>query len=124
MKARNFVGLVGLVFVFTGCATGKQKYVWGDYDPALYAYYKSPAKSGELEKALTKAIGASEKRGGRVAPGLLAEYGYLQLQQGQFDIAAAYFQRESQLWPESKVFMERMIKVAQKAPPPSVTEGK
>lgn len=45
-------------------------------------------------------------------PGIYAEYGYLQLQQGKTASAVELFKQEESHWPESKVFMDRMIKVA------------
>lgn len=45
-------------------------------------------------------------------PGIYAEYGYLQLQQGRNESAVYLFKQEESHWPESTVFMERMVKVA------------
>ena len=44
-------------------------------------------------------------------PGIYAEYGYLLLQQGKSNEAIDLFKREETHWPESKIFMDRMIKV-------------
>jgi hypothetical protein len=64
-----------------------------------------------------------------VPPGIFAEYGYgyLQLEQGKSGSAVEVFKKEESQWPESKVFMNRMVNVAS-APvsgcvsaPPTVT---
>jgi hypothetical protein len=120
MSARAPIGMVVLgAVLLSGCATNHDKYAWGSYDPALYAYYKSPAKVTELAQTLQDTISTSDSKHVPVAPGLRAEYGYLLLQQGNSAQAVVYFQAEEQQWPESKLFMDRMIQVAssgQRAP--------
>jgi hypothetical protein len=122
MSPRVPMGIVALgAFSLFGCASNHDKYAWGSYDPALYAYYKSPAKVTELTQTLQDTISESDAKHVLVAPGLRAEYGYLLLQQGNSAQAVVYFQAEEQQWPESKVFMDRMIQVAssgQGAPKP------
>jgi hypothetical protein len=101
-----------LVLSAGGCATQHQHYQWGSYDPSLYDYYKNPAKVGELSASLQAVIDAADKGHATVPPGIYAEYGYLQMQQGNNQSAVDLFKQEESHWPESKVFMERMIKVA------------
>jgi hypothetical protein len=112
MSAQVPMGMVALgALSLFGCATNHDKYAWGSYDPALYAYYKSPAKVTELAQTLQDTISTSDAKHVPVAPGLRAEYGYLLLQQGNSAQAVVYFRAEEQQWPESKVFMDRMIQV-------------
>jgi hypothetical protein len=106
------LALLAALAVLAGCATTHEKYGWGDYDPSLYSYYKSPAKVGELTATLQEVIKAADSHNQPVAPGLRAEYGYLLLQQGKAPEAVSAFQAEEKQWPESKVFMDHMIKVA------------
>ena len=56
-----------------------------------------------------------------VPPGIYAEYGYLQLQQGNNAQAIALFKQEKALWPEATVFMDHMIKVASPPATPATT---
>ena len=100
-----------------GCATPSQKYNWGDYDASLYAYYKVPAKEAELAATLDAIIHNADTSHTTVPPGVYAEYGYLLLQQGKGEDAAKYFALESLHWPESKVFMDRMIQVSAQLKP-------
>lgn len=100
----------GLILFLTGCATPNQKYDWGKYDSSLYSYYKDPSKANELSASLEAVINNS--KGAKVPPGIYAEYGYLQLQQGKNQEAVDSFKQEAAHWPESKVFMDQMIKVA------------
>jgi hypothetical protein len=101
-----------IVLMAAGCATQHERYNWGDYDPSLYGYYKDPAKLGELSASLAAVIDAAGTNQATVPPGIYAEYGYLQLQQGKNLAAVELFKQEESHWPESKVFMDRMIKVA------------
>jgi hypothetical protein len=84
----------------------------------LYTYYKDPAKASELMTSLQSIINGVSSGHGAVPPGLYAEFGYLQLQQGKPQDAVVSFQAEERLWPESKVFMDRMIQVASSRPKP------
>jgi hypothetical protein len=112
VSARTLLLTPVLLLLAAGCATQHQRYDWGNYDPSLYGYYKNPAKVGELSASLAAVIDAASTDHATVPPGIYAEYGYLQLQQGKNLAAVDLFKQEESHWPESKVFMDRMIKVA------------
>jgi len=112
VSVRGLLIAPALLLLAAGCATHSQRYDWGSYDPSLYAYYKDPAKVGELSTSLAAVIDAADKNHATVPPGIYAEYGYLQMQQGKGPAAVELFKQEETHWPESKVFMDRMIKVA------------
>jgi hypothetical protein len=109
---RSLVLLPVLLLSVAGCATRHQRYDWGSYDPSLYGYYKDPTKVAELSASLAAVIDEATANHAVVPPGIYAEYGYLQLQQGKTASAVELFKKEESRWPESKVFMDRMIKVA------------
>jgi len=111
-----------LAISLCGCATHVQRYTWGSYDPSLYAYYKDPAKEAALEQSLAASISVADSNQGQVPPGIYAEYGYLQLQQGKNAVAVEFFNKEKAHWPESTVFMDRMIKVAATSSPASASK--
>ena len=104
--------IVMALLALAGCAASPSKYDWGSYNDSLYAYYKDPTKASELIVSLQAIIDGVKAGHGAVPPGVFAEYGYLKLQQGKAPEAVASFRQEEQLWPESKVFMDRMIQVA------------
>ena len=108
--------VVVAVALLAGCATPQQKYAWGTYDHSLYVYYKDPAKAAALAQSLEATISAAEKTNAIVGPGIYAEYGYLQLQQGNSTGAIDSFRKEANHWPESKVFMDHMIEAASGSP--------
>jgi hypothetical protein len=111
---------IGVLCVLAGCVTSnQQKYDWGKYDPSLYDYYKDPTKVGELNASLGAIVKAADTNKALVPPGIYAEYGYLQLQQGNNAQAIDLFKQEEARWPEAKVFMDRMIKVASMPAPSS-----
>jgi hypothetical protein len=115
--------MVASLLMLGGCvAQHATKYDWGSYNPSLYTYYKDPAKASELMTSLQAIINSTNAGHGAVPPGVYAEYGYLQLQQGKSQEAAASFQAEEQHWPESKAFMDRMIQVASTGPKPASTQ--
>ena len=112
MSIRLLIIVSSLAVSLTGCVTNQQRYGWGTYDPSLYAYYKDPAKAGDLADSLVAIMSTADSHHALVPPGIYAEYGYLQLQLGKGEVAVHYFGLEETHWPESKVFMDRMIKVA------------
>jgi hypothetical protein len=98
--------------IAAGCATNTEKYHWGEYDSSLYAYYRDPSKVAELSAALEAVVKDAEQTKSVVPPGVYAEYGYLLLQQNRSKEAIGLFEQEKSSWPESTVFMNRMIQVA------------
>lgn len=110
---RLFATLAAIALLF-GCAA-PTKYYWGSYERSLYSYYKQPANAEELEKSIAGLISEAEKTGARVPPGLYAELGYLMMQRAAYKEAITYYERERKAWPESKVLMDNMIRLAYNA---------
>lgn len=107
MRALYLMGAGVLLCATVACAP-VSRFEWGNYENALYAYTKNAAARPAYEAAL---VGAIEKgrATGRVAPGLLAELGYLQLEDGKREDAIKSFQEEMLLFPESSAFMSSVI---------------
>ena len=112
MNARATLLFVSLIAVLPGCVSNQQKYDWGKYDSSLYSYYKDPTKVGELSASLAAIINEADSKHAIVPPGIYAEYGYLQMQQGRNQDTINSFRQEATHWPESKAFMDQMIRVA------------
>ncbi|MDB5749409.1 MAG: hypothetical protein JWP72_4257 [Massilia sp.] len=98
------------LLALTGCATKGGLYEWGGYDSLLYQSYKNPETVARNRETLAAHIAVLEKGGKRVAPGLHADLGTLLLQSGDKVGALSNFRRERELWPESAVLMDAMIK--------------
>lgn len=91
--------------ILAGCATpNNQLYYWGNYSNTLYTYTKEPsAKTRDAhKKELLNIVSISEKQNKRVAPGIFAELGHINLIESNQDQAATFFQKELTLYPESK----------------------
>lgn len=102
-----------VVILGTGCAS-RTLYHWGGYDNYLYSYYKNPAEREQFVEEVVVIIHDAEKSG-RIPPGLYAEYGYLLYESGNYPEAVIYFKKEQDLWPESRFFMDKMIRNANMA---------
>lgn len=99
-----------LLFFLASCAP-KTLYSWNGYDGVLLDYYKNPAEREQYVEALEEIILESEESG-NIPPGLYAEYGYVFYEEGIYGKAIIYFQKEHDVWPESRIFMNKMIRNA------------
>lgn len=101
-----------LALVCTACAQKQpQLYAWGRYEQQIYAMYSNPGKSSP-EEQLQKLKADFEKARAQnkpVPPGYNAQLGFLYFQLGNTDEALAAFQTEASLFPESKIYMDRLI---------------
>ena len=95
------------------CAPSKKNYLysWGQYYDASYGYLKN--KDDKSTQALVdnyKSI-INKQTGirGKVPPGIYADYGFLLMQLNQTDVGRAMLQKEIELYPESKVFIDRIL---------------
>ncbi len=96
--------------LFTGCRS-PDVYYWGHYEDLVYTTYAKPDKAPPemqvqiMEEDLQKAISANKP----VPPGFHAQLGYLYYQLGKADLARQEFENEKKQFPESTVFMDRML---------------
>ena len=102
-----------LAIAAAGCAPPTM-YPWNAYDERLYAHYRNPQDRETWVEGLKVTILRAEGSGRRVPPGVYAEYGFALYEEGRFPEAVAYFGKERDLWPESRVFMEKMIRNAER----------
>lgn len=100
----------------TSCSVQKPLYNWKGYDDAVYAYTKA-----NNEKSVENLINIYErlikKSGGTrqvPPPGIYADYGYLLIQKGQTAKGKELLIKETELYPESKPFVDRIIKRLEK----------
>jgi len=100
-----------LLISLNGCV--QTRYQWGDYEKRLYNHYSNPADKAEYLEGLRNIIEDAEGEK-RVPPGIYAEYGYALLESGKPLEAILFFNKEAELWAESKFLMKKMIQVAEK----------
>jgi len=102
--------VVALALVLSGCGA-PTIYTWGHYDDLIYASYAAPGKVApelqieKLEQDYQKARSSHK----RMPPGWHAHLGYLYYQTGKLDQAQQEFLTEKGEFPESGVFMDRML---------------
>ena len=96
--------------LFAGCAS-PTLYSWGHYEDLIYASYAAPGKVPpemqveKLEEDYQKARAANKP----VPPGFHAHLGVLYFQLGKLDQAKQEFETEKANFPESAVFMDRLL---------------
>ena len=97
--------------LLAGCQTARPLYYWGNYEETLCQSYRKPDKAGaaewaaHLEQDLTKAAAKNLQPN----PGLHAQLGFAYYQLGRTDAAEKEFEAEKALFPESAVFIDRML---------------
>lgn len=110
MKKMILLGVVA--FCAASCMPQTQLYDWKGYDDAVYAYTKrSDEKSVEslmaVYEKLIKNSGGTRKV---PPPGVCADYGFLLIQSGKVEEGKELLVRETVLYPESKHFVDRILK--------------
>ena len=111
---RKVIGVLAItaVLALSGCATVTEAgYYWGKYSTTLYEYTKNPSDetvAAHVEE-LENIIAESAERDLRVPPGVHAELGYIKAKQGDGATATAHYESEIALYPESRVFLERVV---------------
>lgn len=103
--------IAGAMLALSACGMQRSLYSWHAYNGRLYNYVdkRSPksleALVGEYEKIIERQSGLRKMP----PPGICAEYGYLLLQKGEKEKGLAMLELEIQHYPESKVFIQRII---------------
>ena len=102
--------MLGGLALLSGCST-PTTYSWGHYENVIYTAYRAPDKATAewqieiLEEDYQKARAANKP----VPPGWHAYLGYLYFDLGKVDEARREFETEKAQFPESAVFMDRLV---------------
>jgi hypothetical protein len=106
------IALLTAAALLGGCASGPPTlYHWGNYEELIYASYAAPGKmplEAEVEKMeqdRQQALAAQQ----RLPPGWHAHLGLLYYQIGKADQALQELQSEKAEFPESTVFIDRLV---------------
>lgn len=116
MKKSHFIiGGLSLVLFCSCGTTEKSLYSWYGYEEAAYQYVKkqTPDTETKLIDSYRKITEKQKGARGTVPPGIYAESGYQLIKAGKKTEGIALLQKEIELYPESKVFIDRIIKLAQ-----------
>ena len=104
-------GLVSLSLV--GCATApKFLYSWGEFPQQTYLTLSLPEKATPQDQVLKleKDIEKAKAKNLAVPPGMYAHLGLQYLNMNDAPRAIQYFDLERQVYPESTVLMDRLLK--------------
>ena len=96
-----------------GCASHPTSlYYWGDYQPQVYEYLVAADQKGPEAQlqVLEQTAAEAQSRGEALPPGFNAHRGLLYLKAGQADKAQAAFLAEETQYPESKPYMQFLLK--------------
>jgi hypothetical protein len=104
-----------LVVLVSGCTTQKTMYDYDTYSESFYGMKKDTGSetSEKWKTTLEEIIIKSNAQTLRVPPGVYANLGYIYLKAHNIEKAIAYFEEEKKTYPESKIFMENLIKKSQ-----------
>jgi len=115
MKTRHGERALGLSLtavlacgVFGAGCRPRVLYDWGRYEESLQANYVAH-DDAKAFSGLEATVTSTRLTGHRVPPGACAEYGFALYRRGNPQQAIEYFERESQLFPESKPLMDKLI---------------
>jgi len=95
----------------SACANTRTMYNWDGYEDQIYSSYSDPGKV-PVEQQIEN-MEASSQRNTESAtttpPGFRAHLGFLYFQVGKLGLALHEFEGEKAAFPESTVFVDRMI---------------
>ncbi|KAF1026235.1 MAG: hypothetical protein GAK40_01284 [Burkholderia plantarii] len=98
--------------LLVGCAAPATPplYQWNGYQRQVYAYFQGKTAAREQIDALEKALQEIRGKGNLPPPGFHAQLGMLYASTGDVQRAAQGFEAEKQLFPESAVYMDFLLK--------------
>ncbi len=101
-----------IAFVLVGCAKPDSPlYTWEQsYIDSNYKVLKNEADMLAQIDTMQEYLGVIESHDGKAPPGLFAHLGLLYYESGDLAKAEYYWLEESRLYPESKHFIEFLIK--------------
>lgn len=109
---KNLILLISIVLL-ASCTTQKPLYTWANYETASYKYLKNSDEESiqEIIENYQEIIETQKGTRGVVPPGICADYGFLLLQEGKTDEGKEMLIKEITLYPESKIFIDRILKM-------------
>lgn len=108
---KKLICLAVIALVVNSCSSPKSLYSWEKYGQASYNYLKkADEKSVEGIMEQYKKIIYKQKGTRQVAPpGIHADYGFILIQEGKLKEGKEFLKREIVLYPESKIFIDRIL---------------
>jgi len=99
--------------MLVSCTSQKPLYTWESYGSHSYKYLKKRDKESrsELIESCQEVINNQEGEREMVPPGVYADYGFLLIKSGELEKGKKMLSKEMQNYPESEVFIERILKM-------------
>lgn len=118
-KSKKLLGLASAALIlsaFTSCSSSQTLYSWHGYEEAFYQNSKLQTEKTAmtLDKEYAKMFKKQHGIRKTVPPGVNAERGFLLLKDGKIEEAKTFFETEISLYPESEVFISRILKQFEK----------
>ena len=110
------VAIASILFLISSCTTTQNLYSWHDYEDITYQYNKKHTEELKV-KVLEEYQNMIQKQNGiraTVPPGMYAEYGYMLYKTGKKEEGIRFLKEEIKLYPESEVYISRIIKQLEK----------
>jgi hypothetical protein len=103
--------LIGLFFLaLTGCTSTEPLYYYGQYNSAVYQYFKAEdATLAEQIAILQSAIEHAAANNKPIAPGIHAHLGMLYYESGNSDLGRQHLEQEKVLFPESSQYINFLL---------------
>ncbi len=111
-RGLRLASVCALAALTGACVTPPQTtYSWGSYEDLVYAAYLAPSDvpAEKQVEALEKDYQAARAANRRMPPGWHAHLGFLYYQLGKLDQAQQELRTEKAEFPESAVFMDRLL---------------
>lgn len=108
--------VLGFAALFmSGCSGTKPMYEYAGYSESFYQLKQNGDAQAQMQwkNTLEESIEKSNAQAIRIPPGINANLGYIYLKLNDTAKAISYFKAEKALYPESGIFMDRLIKKAE-----------
>jgi hypothetical protein len=113
---KKIIITLALALGIVGCKTTEPLYYYGEYNTAVYSYFKG--EDTTLEEQITVlqlAVELAEANGKNIAPGVHAHLGMLYFETGNPGLGEQHFEQEKVLFPESTHYIDFLLTSAKGA---------
>ena len=113
---KKYIYIFIVAFAFYSCSAPKGLYSFDKYQQASYNYLKKADEKSINEIMVQYQKIISKQKGTRkvTPPGMFADYGFFLIQRGDLKKGKENLNKEILLYPESKIFIDRILKLIEK----------
>ena len=117
MKISFMIGVMSIGLLMMSCTTTNPLYYWGDYENLAYKVVKGNEQQDvqTLMASYNDIVnGKAKGSSGKIPPGVCADLGFFLMRQGKVEEGKKWLMREKEIYPESSVFVDRILTMAEK----------